>query len=254
FFDRFNPSRVLPLKKWKEASSPEPDVLSPSMDKPVSDVILASHVHLTPIASTRPLFRFGALYRAELKLLLKGQHWWWYAATLGLIIAQFASELESARILLAGTWLWPILLLSGLGSREVRHNTYQIVFSAPRPILHQLPAMWLAAFTLIALMGSGAFLNFLLAGETTSLLAWLSGALFIPSLALAVGVLTGSSKAFEVIYVIWMYIIVQKVPALDFVGVVSDSPWYVYALLALALCTLCAFARQRQWGTRHISG
>jgi hypothetical protein len=46
-------------------------------------------------------------------------------------------------------------------------------------------------------MGSGAFLRFLLEGEITSLLAWLAGALFIPSLALTLGVLTGSSETLK---------------------------------------------------------
>lgn len=246
FFDRFNPSRVTKIKKHKESNALEL--------VPVTESVPVSNVHLTPIADTPTGFRFDALFIAELKLLLKGQRWWWYLITLGLIFAQYANELETTRILLAVTWLWPTLLLSGLGNRETRYNTQQIVFSAPRPILNQLPAMWLAAFTVVALMGSGAFLRFLLAGEITGLLAWLGGALFIPSLALAFGVLTGSSKAFEVVYIVWMYIIVQQVPALDFVGVATESPWYVYALLSPALFALSALVRQRQLTTQPISG
>jgi hypothetical protein len=95
-------------------------------------------------------------------------------------------------------------------------------------------------------MGSGAFLRFLFAGEVTSLLAWMGGALFIPTLALTFGVLTGSSKAFEVVYVLWMYIILNEAPLLDFVGVAPGSPWYFYTLLALALLVLTAIVRQRQ--------
>jgi len=243
FFDRFNPSKVLPVKK-KGGKLKAPELA-------VTEAVPVSQVHLTPPTSANTRFRFDALFIAELKLLLKGQPWWWYVVALGLIIAQFATDLEDARILLAITWLWPILLLSRLGSREVRHNTREIVFSAPRPVLNQLPAMWLAAFTVIALMGSGAFLRFLFEGETNSLLAWLAGALFIPSLALIFGVLTGSRKSFEVVYVLWMYILLQKVPPLDFVGVTPKSPWYLYAPLALALLVLAAFARQQQLTSRN---
>lgn len=238
FFDRFNPSKILIIKRK--------DGKLKSLEPAVTETIPLSQVHLTPSAGLPARFRFGALFIAELKLFLKGHRWWWYVITLGLVIAQLATDLKTARILLAVTWLWPILLLSGLGSREARHNTREIVFSAPRPVLNQLPATWLAAFSVIALMGSGAFLRFLFAGEITSLLAWLAGALFIPSLALTFGVLTGSSKAFEVVYVLWMYLILQEVPPLDFVGVVPESPWAVYALLALGLFTLTAFVRQWQ--------
>jgi hypothetical protein len=243
FFDRFNPSRALPVKKkGGKVTAPEPAF---------SEAIPVAQVHLTPLTVAHTRFRFGALFIAELKLLLKGRRWWWYVITLGLMIAQVTSDLENARMLLAVAWLWPILLLSGLGNREARHNTREIVFSAPRPVRNQLPATWLAAFTLIVLMGSGAFLRFLLAGEITSLLAWLAGALFIPTLALTFGVLTGGSKAFEVVYVLWMYIILQKVPSLDFVGVTPESPWYFYTLLALALLVLTAVVRQRQLVARH---
>jgi hypothetical protein len=238
FFDRFNPSRVLPAKK-KSGNGSAPEL-------GVSEAVPVPQVHLTPLVGTRTRFRFDALFIAELKLLLKGHRWWWYVVALGLMIAQLTTDLETSRMLLAVAWLWPILLLSGLGSREAIHNTREIVFSAPRPVRNQLPAAWLAAFTIIALLGAGAFLRFIFAGEMTSLLAWMAGALFIPSLALALGVLTGSSKAFEVIYVVWMYIILNRVPPLDFVGVTPASPWPVYALLALALLALAAFARQRQ--------
>lgn len=80
----------------------------------------------------------------------------------------------------------------------------------------------------------------------TSLLAWLAGALFIPSLALALGVLTGSGKTFEVIYVLWMYGVLQRVPAFDFVGTSPKSPWQTYALLALALMVVTILVRQGQ--------
>jgi len=243
FFDRFNPSKVFSVKKKAaKLSVPEPVV---------SEAIPVAQVHLTPLVGAHTRFRFGALFIAELKLLLKGLPWWWYVITLGLVIAQLTTDLKTARILLAVAWLWPILLLSGLGNREARHNTHEIIFSAPRPVRNQLPATWLAAFTVIALMGSGAFLRFLFAGEITSLLVWLGGALFIPTLALAFGVLTGSSKAFEVVYVLWMYIILNEATPLDFVGVAPGSPWYLYAMLALALLVLTAVVRQRQLVVRH---
>jgi hypothetical protein len=113
-----------------------------------------------------------------------------------------------------------------------------------------LPATWLAAFTVTTLMGSGAFLRFLFAGEYTSLLMWIAGALFIPSLALAFGVLTGSSKPFEVMYVLWMYLLLQNIPALDFMGMTNASPWYVYAPLAWFLVALAAFGRHLRLKSR----
>jgi hypothetical protein len=246
FFDRFNPSRLLPLKKQKEPG-PQPATVIETIASPSP-----KHVegHLTPLPATRPLFRFDALFIAELKLLLKGQRLWWYVIAAGLVIAQLTNESEITHILLVISWLWPILLLSGIGSREARHNTRQMVFSAPRPLLTQLPAAWLSAFTLVALTGSGALVKFLMLGDTHSLIAWLVGAMFVPSLALAFGILTGSSKTFEIIYVAWMYLILQRVPALDFVGITPTNPWQTYLGLSIVLLAVSVLARQWQIKSR----
>jgi len=239
FFDRFNPARLLPVRRRKkQADSAQP--------VPADEPLPLAEVHLAPLGTSRRHFRFEALFIAELKLFLKGQRWWWYAVAGGLIIAQLASEAQITRILLIVAWVWPVLILSGLGCRENRYDTRQLVFSAPRPILNQLPAAWLSAFVVIAILGSGAFIRFILAGETFSLLGWLSGALFIPSLALALGTLSGSSKAFEALYVLWMYLLTQNVPWLDFAGLTPESPLPIYAALTVVLLAVAALARRRQ--------
>jgi hypothetical protein len=98
----------------------------------------------------------------------------------------------------------------------------------------------------LALLGSGALLRFILPGDTFSVLGWLTGLLFIPSLALVSGVLTGSGKAFEVIYVLWMSLLSQKAPPFDFIGMSRQSPLYLYVPLAIALFIIAVLARQAQ--------
>ena len=241
FFDRFSRSRLAPAKRQKAPQA-----------EPEAAVERAAHPNprLTPLSGAQTRFRFDALFTAEVKLFLKGQPWWWYAAAGGLILAQLLSDLDSTRMLLAAAWVWPILRLSQLGCREARCDMRQMLFSAPRPLLNQLPALWLAAFAVLALLGSGALIRFLAAGAWASLLAWLAGALFVPSLALALGVLSGSGKPFEVIYVLWMYGVLQRVPAFDFVGTTPQSPWYIYAPVALGLTAAAFLIRQVQMRSR----
>lgn len=238
FFDRFNPSRLTPVKQPKYQAQPEPAT--------VTEPTAVLNLHLTPFPTSRQSFHFATVYLTELKLLLKGQRWLWYVVAAGLVIAQFFNTPDVTSILLVISWLWIILLLSGLGSRESRYNTRQMVFSAPRPVLVQLPAAWFSALTLVALTGSGALIKFLAIGDTPRLLAWLAGIVFIPSLALTLGILTSSSKTFEIIYVLWMYLILQRIPALDFVGVTSQSPWQVYLAVSLALAPIFMLVRHYQ--------
>jgi hypothetical protein len=244
FFDRFNPTNVWRSKRKPVEPAQPGTVVAPAAAMPIANA------RLTPLTGTRGRFRLHAVFMAELKLFLKGQPWWWYAIALGLVVAQLTTGLAVTRILLVAAWTWPIVILSGLGCREARHDTRQIVFSAPRPLLNQLPAAWLSACAVLALLGSGALLRFILAGETLSVLGWLTGVVFIASLALAAGVLTGSSKAFEVIYVFLMYMQTQQFPPFDFTGMTPASPWYGYALLAGLLLIAAALARRQQLTTK----
>jgi ABC-type transport system involved in multi-copper enzyme maturation permease subunit len=245
FFDRFDASQIQPRKQTGNGSdSPAP--------APALKAAPPSNISLAPLTAPRARFRFDALFLAEWKLILKGQRWWWYAIAAGLIVGQFCAPLPLARNLLIAAWVWHLLLIGKLGCREARYNTCQMIFSAPHPLANQLPAAWLAAFAVTALLGSGALTRFLLAGETFSALGWWTGALFIPSLALALGTLTGSSKAFEALYVPWVYLLTQNVLAFDFIGRTPASPLGVYALLTFFLLALSLFARQRQIGNRRI--
>jgi hypothetical protein len=246
FFDRFDSAGLAPMKKQMKKQVKKQKLSSDLAADAGIAALPVPPAHLTPLPAGRPHFRFDRLFMAELKLFLKGQRWWWYTIAIGLVIAQLLSGLEATRILLILAWIWPVLILGGLGWRESHFDTRQIVFSAPRPLLNQLPATWLSAFVVIALAGSGALVRFLLAGETVSVLGWITATIFIPSLAFFLGTLTGSSKAFEALYLLWMYLLTQKMSMFDFAGLTPQSPWFLYALLSLVLIALAAFTRQRQ--------
>ena len=237
WFDRFDPARLLRVKRKAAA----PETAPPLAAEPIP----LSSVRLTPLSGGRTRFRFGALLLGEVKLFLKGQRWWWYVIGAGLIVGQLVGPSDWTRNLLIVAWLWHTLILSKLGCRENLFNTRQIVFSAPRP-MSQLSAGWLSAVLVTALLGSGALIRLLLAGDGVEVLGWLTAIVFIPSLALALGALTGSGKAFEALYVFWMYALTQKVPALDFAGFVPGSPFYLYAPVAVGLIAIAALARRRQ--------
>jgi len=244
FFDRFDPARSRPRRRRPAA----PPVI------PEATVALApaAPVRLTPLSTQHGRFHFGRMVLGELRLMLKGQRWWWYAVALGLVVAAASSPLDVVRqYLLPAAWLWPFLVWSPLGNREARHRTGQMVFSAPFPLRGQLPAAWIAGLVVAMATGAGVALRLLVAGQWGALLAWAVGAAFIPALALALGVWGGSSKTFEVIYfLLWYAGPINQVPALDYMGATAEAVATRMPLLYLALTLLLlglAFAgRQRQ--------
>lgn len=204
--------------------------------------------HLTPLNKSANRFSFFTVLIAELKLLLKGQRWWWYAIAGGLIIACLANpSITTREIILPIAWVWPILIWSAIGNREIHNNVQQLTLSSASPIWRQIPAQWLAGFIVTLLMASGAALRYLIDGDTIGLLALLSGALFIPSLALASGIWSGTSKLFEILYmVIWYRGPLNKVPGLDFIGLQSNGYPQIFIPFSMALIVFTTFGRFRQ--------
>jgi hypothetical protein len=112
--------------------------------------------------------------------------------------------------------------------------------------MRQLPAQWLAGFIVTVLTGSGVALKLLGAGDGVGLLAWISGAIFIPSLALALGVLSNSHKLFEVVYVTLWYLALNKLEAVDYLGSNSSGNVGFFIPFSIVLILIAFIGRARQ--------
>jgi hypothetical protein len=247
FFDRFDPARARHRKPEKPGKRRLAD----------GDNLRAGAVRSIDWSDVSPVeydFRFLRMWRAELVLMVKGYHWSWYLVALGLVVAQLAVPYEYARSIgLSIAWLWPLTMWSSMGTREARFNTGQIVFSSPYPEQRQFPAMWLAGLTVALSTGSGMMVRALMAGELGHLSTLLVGALFVPTLALFLGVVSGTKKLFEVSYLTLWYLAVNKLPALDFLGasevtLESRIP-AAYLAMSLGLLLSAFLLRQRQMTT-----
>ncbi len=255
FFDRFDVSR-----NWGRRRSFRRELVAVAGEELSAAPAVASEpapvpVHLHPLPAGSRRFRFLDLLGAELRLVLKGQRWWWYFIAAGLIVAGLLVPEEGRKIVLPLTWIWPVLLWSPLGAREARFGTEGLVFSAAWPLQRQLPATWLAGFVLALATGGGVGLRLAISGNWPAAGAWLIGALFIPTFALAMGVWSGSSKLFEVIYLFLWYIgPLNQTRPLDFMGAVpaamrSGVP-LVWLAATVALGMAAVAGRQRQLAGR----
>ena len=179
--------------------------------------------------------------------MLQGQRWWWYVVALGLLIASVASPtLEARSVVIAVAWLWPTLVWSQMGARESRFATESLIFSSARTLNRQLPAVWVAGFIVTLLTGGGYGARLLASSDWRGLLAWFGGALFIPSLALALGTLSGTSKPFEAIYTVWWYLgPLNHAPGFDFVGSVPATSWPIFYFLSTAVLMTAAYGGRR---------
>ncbi len=241
WFARFDPSREEPRRVQVKPGEPNenepvamrrklPRLVLPSLSPRVSKIAQAN------------LF-LGVLF-AELRMLLKGRRWWWWLGIAGLNIAIFVCPLTTTKLyLLPAAWLWPLAIWSEMGNRERKNNTDQMVFSASRPVLRQLPAAWLAGVLVTALFGIAGALVFLIYGDLPGLAGWIGAVIFIPTLALALGVFSSGSRVFEMVYLfLWYMGPYQKVHVFDFITGVPQ----IFLLASAGLLLLSAYWRGRQ--------
>jgi hypothetical protein len=99
--------------------------------------------------------------------------------------------------------------------------------------------------------GSGVALNLIFHGDWFGIFAWFAGALFIPSLALCLGVWTNSSKLFEFIYtMLWYLGPINRTEILDFMGSLPESVetgvWQIFLVFSLILLGFSFLGRNWQ--------
>jgi hypothetical protein len=263
FFDRFDPSNLAIRVRTKEMRSRFELDSQPA--QPSSPVTLTSTALSTTASRGSRMSVFLHIVGSELRLMLKGRRWWWYGVALGLIlVALILPTAEARQIVLPFVCVWPLLIWSQLGNREVQNRTDQLVFSAAFPLRRQFIATWTAGFVLTLIACSGVIVRLILASEWNVILAVVVAAAFIPAAALALGIWSGGSKLFEVVYLLlWTLgpmnqmmaalgfpLIADQFLAFDYIGssdaAISEGMPLYYAVLTVLLLVLALIGRKRQ--------
>ncbi len=238
-FDRFDPA----TRRWQHA----PD--STKQQTPSISTPGRKHEGMSAAVLPAAVHRFSARYLVlvELRVLLKSARPVWYLVALALALVGLFTGSSAARggvLLLA--WIWPVLIWSGMGCREVREGTSEVAFSCPRP-LRMFAAQWSAGVIVAVLAGSGVLLRLVISGDAASLGTWGAAVVFIPSLALMLGVVSGTSKIFEVTYVLLCYVgPLNGIAALDFIGMGSSPSPLMWLGLSVASVAIGLSWRWRQ--------
>ncbi|MFZ5858486.1 MAG: hypothetical protein ACOYZ6_16795 [Chloroflexota bacterium] len=253
FFHRFDPAKAdisfMRIPSIKRTPTPQTESSAQTLTLP------RQPTHLTPLAPASRPSAFSWLMRlfvAELRLTFKGTRWLWYLFAFGIFIAQAITPLDIAQLyILPLAFILPLTFWSNLGVREVKHRTEQLVLSAPHPLTRQLPITWFTGVIIAFFITSPTVFHLLLDGQWSAFGGLFSGILFVPSLAMALGVWTNGSKLFEGGYLFFWYLAsMYSIPAFDFMGRVplayQQGIPLAYFLLTILLVVIAYFGRQRQ--------
>ncbi|OEH94413.1 hypothetical protein [Bacillus solimangrovi] len=202
---------------------------------------------LSPVEKSRRI-HLSRLIRAELRIMLKGNSIWWYLLVLGMITGSILIPFDKIQSWLPLLMVMPIVIWSQMGTREKTYFTRELILSSCPPI-YKFAAVWISGIFITVLMSSGIFVQFLMQGQMTYFYSWLVGVFFIPTLSFALGLLSGSRKLFEVIYMLWWYMgPVNDLPYLDFLGV-STAHNNLYIILTVVFFITALMIQQVQTGS-----
>ena len=207
-------------------------------------------ISLTPVED-RSNGGGGRLLLQELRLLLRGHPWWWYLGSIAVVgVGVTGDATGGAAVSIAA--IWPLFVWSGMGYRPVHHRITPFIVSSRRPF-GQLLAEW-AAGALVTAGVFGAALWPTIADTGVDGVAVLVGAvLFVPSLAQALGLWSGTRRLFEVTYLVLWYVgPLNGVPPLDFAGATGATTGTAIPLLfaGAGVIALAAAIAHRQLQVR----
>ena len=124
---------------------------------------------------------FGGLVVGELRILLRGVPRWWLLGSLALILTSLVVPTSWVAFpMLPLAWVWPVLILSRLGTQQYEHYVHPLVGSALAR-RRRLAAEWLAGLSLTALVGLGPLVRMAVATDWVGIAAWFGGVVFIPT-------------------------------------------------------------------------
>jgi len=228
FFHRFDIRQKIKAKKKTKLSEIIPQV------KPVNDIRLSE---LPPIV---PAYGITPFIKTELLMLFrKGPRWLWLI-NIGGMIALFFSPLAVAhQIILPCLWFLQVARWSDLATKEKTNRIHYFTYASYKPLTRLLPAQMMAGIILSLVLASPLLVRYLAIMQFLTVLNIIMGGVFIVLFAVALGILSGGKKLFEILFFFFTYCNIEKVPFTDYYGGGNHSVNYM-ALIS-ALIVLLAF-------------
>jgi hypothetical protein len=198
--------------------------------------------------------RLARLLAGEVRILVGGLSPWWWLGAAVLTVAGLALPDRAlvTGLVLPAAWIWPVLVWSRLGSQQVENGLEGLLGACPAPG-RRLLAEWGAGVVLSAALGAAPLVRMVAAADGPGIAAWAAGALFVPSLAVFLGVVCRTHRVFQALYLPLWYLVMNGVAGLDFMGSVREDgvpagptgAFYGVAALLLGLTFAAAGARRR---------
>jgi hypothetical protein len=190
------------------------------------EIIIKHRLEASPILSgvtKSKSVNLPGMVWGELKIMLSGHSLWWYLTVLAVMgLTPFVTYGESLKWI-SLSMLLPLSIWAQMGNREKSNGTSELIISSC-PATAKWFACWLAGIIVAMLMSLGMFARIVMLSEWGYFAPWLVGVVFIPTLALVFGGISGNRRLFEAVFITLMYFgPINDMWKFDFMGLTSNN-------------------------------
>ncbi len=191
--------------------------------------------------------------KTELLMLFRKGHKWFWLINIGGMIALIFTPINIAhQFILPVLWFLQVGRLGDLATKEKTNRIHYFTYASYKPIERLLPSQILAGIILVATLSAPLLIRYLISGDFMPVTYILAGAVFIVSLAVALGILTGGKKLFEILFFAITYCNLNNVPFADYFGALNNSSVYLSLMLLLNSGLFVTGFALRKYEIRHL--
>ncbi|WP_146610891.1 hypothetical protein [Pedobacter cryoconitis] len=207
---------------------------------------------MPPVVTDYSIFPF---VKTELLLLIRKGNKWFWLVNIGLWLAMCFAPLAIAHAyLLPVLWFLQVTRWSDLATKEKTNRLHYFTFAAYRPLFRILPAQILSGVILAIAMALPLLLRYAIAADLYSIVNLINGAVLVIVLAVAIGIITGGKKLYEIIFFMLTYAVINKLSFADYLGsmVHGNRIGYIVILTGLNAAALLLSFMVRSYQSRHL--
>lgn len=180
-------------------------------------------------------------------LVRKGPRWLWLVNFGGMAGLAFAPVILCHQLILPLLWFLQVARLSDLASKEKTYRVHYFTYAAYKPLTRVLSAQIIAGIILVWALALPILIRLITGLDYLSALGVFIGGAFIVLFAVASGILSGGNKLFEVLFFLFTYANIEKMPFADYYGGQVHSPVYLALIFGLAAILALISFIGRKW-------
>lgn len=228
FFHRFEIKQKIKMKK------------KPTVSETILQIMPLQDIKLSELPPIIPEYGIVPFVKTELLMLFrKGPQWLWFINIGGMMALVFVPIGRAHQIILPIIWFLQVGRLSDLATKEKTNRIHYFTYAAFRPLTRLFPAQIMAGIILTWALALPLLVRYAIGMQLIPLLSILLGGVFIVFLAVALGMLSGGKKLFEILFFLLTYANLELIPFTDYFGGINRGLNYTVLIACLISLLAC---------------